>query len=321
MAGEDPYIGIVGSDLLGTSASNAFYFSAKHQQFLGMDARCGVPTCFSGGFPTAAQVGGNFNFLRTANFVSGTNPVGCENFFALGPMNQPEVCNTTGTASGAPLCLGPFTFSGNTNAKVTAGNAGFFEWWIRVPKKPSGEINIVIQCGVLKPNAFAGECFNSIELCAAETGERIGLGFCTRQEVDAGVSPVINTALPKLTAVAYPGPFNSFTPFHLTAFKNPSSYTLAFDPVTGAMSNSTNSQILDGSTNARILLKACMDKTVVTKLPVTGQVNAFTPAETENDLEPGDIIQVRLDIPRQNTVDIYCNPTSARLAGVGETCF
>jgi hypothetical protein len=41
----------------------------------------------------------------------------------------------------------------------------------------------------------------------------------------------------------------------------------AFDPLAQAMSNNGNSQVLDGGSNARILLKACMDKTVVTKLP------------------------------------------------------
>jgi hypothetical protein len=317
MAGEDPYVAIVGND----ASANTFYISPKHTQFIfnQSNTALAIPVCATGTAPTATQA--PFSFLRVAGGGSGaTLGLGCEDFFAQGPLNQPEVCATPAASTGGPNP--PFTFSGNFNARVTAGNASFFEWWIRLPKKPSGEINIVIECGILKPNAFAAEGFASIELCAAETGERIGLGFCTRQEIDPGVSPVINTALPKLTAVAYPGPFNvNFAPFHLTAFKNPSSYTLSFDPVTGSMANNTNSQVLDGSTAARILLKACMDKTVVTKLPVTGQINAFAPAETENDLEAGDIIQVRLDIPRQNTVDIYCNPQSVRLAGVGETIF
>jgi hypothetical protein len=131
---------------------------------------------------------------------------------------------------------------------------------------------------------------------------------------------VQNIALPKVTAVAYPGPNNvAFAPFHLTAWKNPSAYTLAFDGVTFAMSNNTNSQVLDGSSNARILLKACMDKTIVNKLPVTGQINAL--GETENDLEAGDLIYVRMDVPRQGTTDVYCHAQSVRLAGVGESPF
>jgi len=254
----------------------------------------------------AAVVGWDFYFnLTQQQFVLDQEsmgiPVAGEEFRSQTASSRRDVCDQTLTR-------------GLPNAKTPAGNAGFYEWRIRLPKKPSGEINIAIACGVMKPGG------TSIELCAAETGERIGAGVCVRQEVDPGVSPVNNTALPKITAIAYTGPYNvSFLPFHLTAFKNPSSYTLAFDPVTQAMSNNVNSQILDGSTNARILLKACMDKTVVTKLPVTGQINAL--GEAENDLEMGDLIYVRLDVPRQNTVDIYCHSQSVRLAGVGETPF
>jgi len=47
-----------------------------------------------------------------------------------------------------------------------------------------------------------------------------------------------------------------------------------------------------------------MDKCIVAKLPVTGQVNALS--EIEYDLEAGDLIDVRINIPRANTVDIYC---------------
>ena len=169
-------------------------------------------------------------------------------------MAQPEVCDKT-TAN-----------RGILNAKTPAGNAGFYEWFIRLPKKPDGEINIVIECAVVKPNAVAVYKNEAIELCAAETGERIGAGTCVRQEVDPGVSPVIQTALPRITAIAYPGPYNvAFAPFHLTAFKNPSSYTLTFDDKTGgSMLNNGNDQVLDGGANTRILLKACMDKTIVT---------------------------------------------------------
>jgi hypothetical protein len=317
MAGEDPYIAIVGTDCVANTTNGAgqvcnvgfisfadpFYFSSKHQQFMYDEI---LPP-----FDLPAQFG-SFPPVNQYTRAGGT---GTEQFRSQTLNNQAEVCDTTGTGV-APN----FTMRGLRNAVTRAGNAGFYEWYIRLPKKPSGEINLVIQCGVLKPNAFAAYGFGAIELCAAEAGERLGFGTCVRQEVDPGVSPVINTALPKVTAIAYPGPFNvAFAPFHLTAFKNPSAYTLAFDAVTGAMTNNGNSQVLDGGSNTRILLKACMDKTVVTKLPVTDQINAL--GETETDLEMGDLIYVRMDVPRQNTVDIYCHAQSARLAGVGETPF
>jgi len=60
------------------------------------------------------------------------------------------------------------------------------------------------------------------------------------------------------------------------------------------MRNSAALQVLNGSLNARVLLKSCMDKCVIAKIPVTGQVNAL--GDTEHDLEAGDLIKVRLDI-------------------------
>jgi len=347
MAGEDPYIAIVGNDcsagfvnpFFGDTCPDGtvfgvkgealpFYFSPKHQQFMLNSQMTQIPVCFGTTYPSSSATAA-FAFPRYPAAAS----AGCESFYAQGNLNQPEVCDILGTGGPAP----PFTTRGTSTVVTRAGNTGFYEWWIRLPKKPSGEINLVFECGVLKPNSFAFNGFDSIELCAAETGERVGPN-CTRIEVDPGVSPVQNFALPTLTAIAYPGPNNSFTPFHLTAFRNPGSYTIAFDAVTGAMSNNAASQVLNGSTSARILLKACMDKSVVAKLPVSGQLNAcanadipvVTPAlptcfgggnETETDLEYGDIIQVRLQIPRGNSVDIYCGPQSARLAGVGEAPF
>jgi len=321
MAGEDPYIAIVGTDcVFGTTnfygtcdvtslgGAIPFYFSPKHRQFMYNEyfPPFSFPIAF-GPVPDTNQ------YTRAGGPGSGT-----EQFRAQTQMNQPEVCHVGPSLPETGQILDQFVTL--PNVKTPAGNAGFYEWFIRLPKKPSGEINIVIECGVLKPNAFAAYGYGSIELCAAETGERIGFGTCVRQEVDPGVNPLNITALPMITAIAYPGPFNvAFAPFHLTAFKNPSSYTLAFDPVTQAMSNNTNCQILDGTTNARILLKACMDKTVVTKLPVTGQINAL--GETENDLEAGDMIYVKVQVPRYNSVDVYCHQQSVRLAGVGETPF
>ena len=304
MAGEDAYIAVVNvkeGGVIDTSATGSdknsaalfpFYFSPKYTQFMYQEPDFGVTSCNT--IPNVPQV--------------------CEIFKAQTPVIQAEICDLDGSG------IGPnFVTRGLKNAKTPAGNSGWYEWWIRLPKKPSGEINLVIQCGVVKPNAFAVYGYEAMKYCAAETGERIGAGVCVRQEVDPGVSPVQNTALPKITAVVYPGPYNDFTPFNLTAWKNPSAYTLTVDPITQAMSNNGNSQVLDGSSNARILLKACMDKTIVTKLPVTGQLNAL--GQSETDLEAGDLIKIRMDVPRQNSVDIYCSGQSAKLAGVGEAPF
>jgi len=223
MAGEDPYIGIVGLDcqpgfpniLTGVcpgaavpplpvvdggpwpGTANSWYFSTKHEQFLyntdtffcggGVGVPCPGPglsqlnaaqtaiqvpaqnsVCWAGTAPQAVNT--NFSFLRfpipPIGLPNAYTALGCESFFSQTPTNQPEVC----FASATPF-VPPFTgVPGNPNAVTRAGNSGFYEWWIRLPKKPSGEINIVIQCGILKPNAFTAYNFESIEICAAETG-------------------------------------------------------------------------------------------------------------------------------------------------------
>jgi len=305
-AGEDPYIGIVGNDI----DFNSFYFSQKHQQFLFDQEAIDVPVCF-GSFPPftpQTRVGDS----------------GCEQFRSNKPINQPEICDVDGTV--IDFFKGDFEYFGNPNAVITKQNAGWFEWWIRLPKKPSGEINICIQCGILKPNTFTPFTgFLAVEECAAETGERIGTGWCTQDQVEPPMNPIVNTALPKLTVGAFPGPYApvDFKPFRLTAYKNPSNYALSTsetNPIPGPhMTNSGSLQLLDGTTNARILLKSCMDKCVVVKIPVTGQVNAG--GDTEFDLEAGDLIGIRVDVPINNTVDIYCHSQSARIAGIGESPF
>jgi len=299
-AGEDPYIGIVGNDI----DFNSFYFSQKHQQFLFDQEGIDVPVC-DGSFPPVVpqtRVGGP----------------GCEQFRSNKPINQPEICDVGGFV--IDFFKGDFEYFGNPNALITKQNAGYYEWFIRLPKKPSGEINICIQCGVLKPNTFTPFTgFWAVEECAAETGERIGTGWCTQDQQDAGVNPIVHTALPRITAIAYPGPYSlGFAPFYLTAYKNPSNYALTVD-TEKAMTNSQSLQVLDGSVNARVLLKSCMDKCVVAKIPVTEQVNSA--GQTESDLEQGDLIYVKMYVPINNTVDIYCHAQSAKIAGIGESPF
>ncbi len=298
MAGEDPYIAIVGNDIL----ANPFYLSPKYLQFTFDQEEFGVPVC-TGSFPSA------YNVPSHPTYGSG-----CEQFRSQMPVIQPEICDTFGEIyenEGTE-----FLDSGLDNAVTRAGNSGWYEWYIRLPKKPSGEINLVLQCGVLKANSFTLYGYDAVELCAAETGERVGPN-CTRKEVNPGTNPLIVGALPKITARAYPGPYNSFDPFELTAFRNPGTYNPFNSDV---LVNNGAGQLLNGTDNAtRILLKSCMDKNVVVKLPVTGQVNAA--GDQETDLELGDLIYVRIDIPRANTVDVYCHAQSLRVMGIGEAPF
>lgn len=299
MAGEDPYIGIVGNDALEV---NTFYFSPKYLQFLydQESLEFSIPVCESTyGFIIPAYR----NYLR-----------GCEQFRSQTPVNQPEICDTTGV-----VFPGGSQFSGLTNARTTAFNSGSYQWYIRLPKKPNGELNLVFQCGVLKPNAFAIYNFAAVDLCAAETGERVGPN-CSRIEVNPGENPIIPTALPTVTAIAYPGAYANpdfpLAGFNLTAWRNPGTYGPDDGTLPNPLIDNDFNQVLNGAPGTRILLKSCFDKTVIVKLPVTGQQNAL--GQTEYDLEAGDIVYVRLNIPRAGTTDIYCHPQSLRLMGIGE---
>jgi hypothetical protein len=301
-AGETPYIAIVGND----SDFNPFYFSPKHRQFLydqTLENEFGLvfgPICDP--FSTVPVDDGNPPQTRVCGVNGLPCPTGCEMFKSNKPINQDEVCDVIGNQNGEP------------NAKIAAGSAGTFEWWIRLPLTPEGEINICIQCGVLKPEE------DSVLDCAAETGEIIGSGHCTRQRTGPGQSPIKIAALPKLEVKAYPGPFanEEFAPFHLTAYKNPSGYdyTLVPNQTPKKIQDGLTLQVLDGTNGTRVLLKSCMDKCVIAKIPVTNLRNSLN--EKEADLTAGDLIQVRLTIPSAGTVDVYCHSQSAKIMGIGE---
>lgn len=300
LAGEDPYVAVVGNDI----SAKTFYLSPKYTQFL---------------------------YDQLSFFVPTTQ----EGFTARNPIMQPEICDTQGLGSGPLKNQAPFTTRGNVNSRVTAGNSGWYQWKVALPKKPVGEINLVLQCGVLKPNTFADLGFAAVQYCAAETGERIGEGFCAHEFSWPGENTVEVLALPKITALAFPGPYSDFTPFYLTAYKNPGKYEINFNKDVpteppGSILNDASTQLLDGrSDGTRILLKTCMDKTILVKIPVTGQINAgnpvFAPLPTqritreETDLVEGDVILVRMEVPRYGTTDIYCHSESLKVMGIGES--
>jgi len=226
---------------------------------------------------------------------------------------QPEVCCAQKVAVASdtiPVIECPDYEDHGKTALTGAGNSGWYEWVIALPKKPEGEINLEIQCGVLKPNSWDFLHYDAIMSCAAETGEPIGSGMCTR--VSKGL--LKSAALPKITVTAVPGCQNDFEKFNLTAYRNPGDYIVT--QVNGKLANNASTQILNGTNRARIALKPCMEKTVLIKWPTEGTVNAM--GQTEANLEAGDLIKVRMDIPTANTVDIYCGKYSVTLGGIGE---
>lgn len=254
-------------------------------------------------------------FLHTNNHSA----YNAERFTTNVPVNKPEICDTEGFFDQQ------FFFRGNTNGYVPSPNAGFFEWTIVLPKKPQSDLNIVVQCGILKPGSFTREEFNAILVCAGEEGERAN-AQCDRELETPGRSPVVAATLPTLTVLASPGPFPApgWPPapdnfYLLTAWRQPSAFSYARPPAPvppAPPQTGTNSMtVLLGLPDNRVVLKACNAESFLAKFPVTGFINFL--GQTERDLEAGDRITVRMTIPRGHTMDIYCHRNSVRIQGMG----
>ena len=159
----------------------------------------------------------------------------------------------------------------NPNKLFVAGNAGDAHWRIFLPKKPVGNLNITIQCGLLKPNSAAIFGEDAINICAGESGERI-VGLCDREQDVPVRSGILGNTLPTIEVTATAGD-GSLGPVHLTAYRNPSPYR--FTQAGGALTTSESLQILDGRFLTRFVQKACMTKSIFVKHPVSGQVNSL----------------------------------------------
>jgi hypothetical protein len=296
-AGQEPYIATVCDDTgidsaycvetaLGITTSTAncpsafedFYLSAKEYQFTHTNRDEAYRPVVS--VPT---------------FASG------ETFKASTAINQPDYCRVQPVVgpSADPACPDPAT---NRTARLKAKNSGVYEWTIVLPKKPEGNLNLAIQCGVFKPEE------TDVMFCAGEEGEIQGPGRCNQALTLPGRSNILASGLPTISARAYPGlytrQFNNDTPFTLTAYRTPSNMTLAFTTAVPA------------DPDNRIPLKACLTETIFIKQPVTGHVNSR--GEIESDLESGDYIVVRMDVPRGHTMDLYCHAQSVKLQGIGD---
>jgi hypothetical protein len=298
-ADEEPYVAVINED---TDIPH-YYISEIQQQFLHAytDYYSECTDFLPQGDPRISP-----DCVAVSNGNAYICPSACRELFtSASAIDQIEVCCDRSEM----LCPAIKT------SLTAAGNSGWYEWIIALPKKPEGELNIVIECGVLKKDSWHVFHYDAINHCAAETGEQVGPN-CTRI-AESLLSP---GALPTIEAIAYPGCMNDFEPFHLTAYMNPGSYTqprplFYLNPVFRNLKNINPFQVLDGSVSSRIALKACMDKTIMVKWPVEGQLNELR--ETEANLEAGDLIKVRMEIPIRNTVDIYCHKYSVKIGGIG----
>jgi len=288
LAGQEPYVATVGadsgdSDGLFTNPADpkrqlSFYVSPKVWQFTQHDCT-----------PDGVSAGEFFGSFTSLNATGGVNPI-----------TQPEICDTAGQH------FGGFVFRGDWNARLSAAQTGSYRWTIALPKRPNGPINLVLECGILKRQAFSGSGFgfHAVKQCAGYTGEKTIAPCGSNQDPEGSISPGI---LPTLQAwgVKDPGtPFQTAVP--LWAYRNPGNYTLesGLVPITPVSVVPTSGYV---ATNARIALKACMDKTVVVQLP-----------QGDHLLNQGDLINVILNVPANHGVDIYCSRDSLKVQGIGE---
>ncbi len=242
-AGQEPYVATVCNDRDGYTIANycndskpagigvhpyafeKFYMSVKEYQFTHFnldEAYKAVPT-----LPT---------------FAKG------ETFKASTAINHAEYCYAGFNGAPKPLSVSEVAY-GNKTARLKAKNSGVYEWTIVLPKKPEGNLNLAIQCGVFKPEE------TDVMFCAGEEGEIQGPGRCNQALTLPGQSNILATGLPTIRATAYPGyytrQFNNYTPFNLTAYRTPSAMAVAFD-ANGALTNSAVNQVLNGSSATRM---------------------------------------------------------------------
>ena len=213
----------------------------------------------------------------------------------------------------------------NVNALIRAPESGDYTWIIKLPRKPIGNLNITLQCGILYPNARDIYGRRAIDICAGETGIKLSeVSLCKRAPELPNESSIEQRVLPRITAIASV-PFENpdFAPFNLTAYRNPSRYGFTSQDVSECppaspnecLRNSKSMQVLDGSKYTRVSLKTCMTKTISVRKPVMGQINAL--GQEEWELEAGHLIRVRMDLPRHHPMDVYCHEHSVTIQGLG----
>jgi hypothetical protein len=317
-AGEEPYKAAVWKD----SAIPDFHISPKEKQFTHYEWDTDY---YSGCTDILFAPNSRINSDDCKPFGSAFEcPSQCKEYFdpvMVSAINAPEVCcsyprykqdqddSVELQEQFRQWC--PDKEEWGKTAMVRANNPGLYEWVIALPKKPEGELNLQIQCGVLKPNSIAIEGWDAINVCAAVTGEQVGPN-CTR----LSNTYLSQNTLPKLEVIAHPGCLhaNTFAPFHLTAYRAPSTYNVLYGGG-GRLLNAQGLQVLNGKAEARVALKACMPESVMVKWPVDGEKNAL--GETETALEAGDLIKVRMIVP-PGTVNLYCGKYSVTIGGIGD---
>lgn len=173
---------------------------------------------------------------------------------------------------------------GLLSAMTDAWNQGIYKWRIVLQMKPESDINVNIYDCVLKHNEF------DLWEGADQTG---------RYRAPWGELVFVPTANPIMSVRAIPGPFATpgfAAPITLDARTLPGLTLVAMDE-----------QLYTS--------KAHWEEGIVLALPKTGETN--TSGQTEYNLKQGDVIEVTVAIPSNNTVDLFYGADNVLLKYIG----
>jgi hypothetical protein len=171
------------------------------------------------------------------------------------------------------------------SAMTDAWNEAVYEWLIVLQMKPESDINVNIYDCVLKHNTF------DIWSGAEQTG---------RYRAPWGQLFFVPTANPIMTVQAYPGPYA--TPGFPSA-----GITLDARVLPGLDLVAMDQQLYTS--------KALWSEGLVMALPQTGNTNAS--GQAEYNLKQGDKIYVKVEIPGNNTVDLFYGQDNVILKYIG----
>jgi hypothetical protein len=239
-------------------------------------------TAWAGNIPEFDAVGDDSqNFFARTNgiyqIVIQNNPIEAASNFAA---------ESFVTQAGLQLPDPCWGFLGLTSALTDAWNQGIYRWRIVLQVKPESDINVNIYDCVLKHNE------TNIFQYAEQTG---------RYRADWGQLFFVPTANPSMTVRALPGPFATpgFAPPMSLTLDARALPTLELIPMDGQLYTS----------------KAHWPEGLVMALPQTGNTNAS--GQTEYNLKQGDVIEVTVAVPYNNTVDLYYGRDNVLLKYIG----
>ncbi|MGA1871115.1 MAG: hypothetical protein ACMUJM_21485 [bacterium] len=216
--------------------------------------------------------------------------------------NWPEgIVNIPEPPVAAGRCF-PVPFSATL---TPAGTGSWYRWRIVLQEKPHSDINLKIRgCIMGNEGLTVYKPYTPGIINTATTPSDSAAGETGRVELNNGTNCFIRSATPRLLVWACPGPYSVFEdPFKMTAIK-----------FGGQRSRDENNDadeiVLDGFVETRFVLVGNFETCVTLKFPENG-FNQI--GEKTSTLHHADMIDIIVQIPKNNNVDIYLGRQSVWL--------